>query len=344
MQGGKAVVSPRPTRCSTLVYGRPGHIKTPFVTTLPTWMQPVLMVNCDAGGESADSVFDNHKRMTTRADPETGLPPGLPTLEDPWNMILLNSPKLDSDTYTRWDWLTEVLTWPHWMERFGIRTLVFDGVTTIGKELLLGMAQTQMFVAKNRQGEVVGATPYIGKGVDTRLHVPDMGTYNATQNAMVALRTYMQAFPWNVIVVAHQTYRTEDSPQGKEIISGPDLPGRAIIQTWTAEWSQVIRMKETGNRMLQGEYCPRFVAQLVHDGMYPARTRSQPRPDDRATWECNYDHEKFWEWLFEHVGIPKMKPLGAYEGAPVGATYVPTLAVAAAAKGSAVLPGHKPKK
>lgn len=261
------------------------------MTTLPKDMWPLLLCNIDSGGESADSVYENHKVMTLNPR-EDGLPSAPPSHEDPWNMILV-SPPAGCDLVS---WLEGVITWPHWSD-LGIRSFVFDGWSTLGKSLLIATAASQQFVSDSKKGD---AAIGIGEG-ESKLYQPQPGDYGLVQNALSSFRQLMVARPWHVLTVAHEIFRVDNTDMGTKTFGGPNLPGRAISADFAAEWSQYIRLRSPLGNNEPGA----IEAQLMPTARFGARVRRTPGALEELgkAWPLEYNHTEFWSALMKGIGM-----------------------------------------
>ena len=260
-------------------------------------MWPVLFMNIDAGGENMDSIFDRHKVLPVLVD-QHGLPSGPPRADDPWNMIALTAP-IDGNI---WDWLMQVLTWPDWETVYGVRTIAFDGFSTVGKYILTMSAQSQQFVSDKKK-EAGSGTPSIGTIPEYKFYQPDRGDYGLAQSAISQLRMMMTSRQWNVVAAAHQSFRVETVDGASVKLAGPETPGKAIMQTFGAEWSQFIRTysaiphntTEGTQRILR--------AQLAENAMWPARVRKGPDVLEKQNWRMEFDHHRLWQYIIDQTGI-----------------------------------------
>ena len=294
---GLPILKPVPPRIIALAYGAPGTAKTPLITTLPKAMWPLLFINIDAGGENMDSVFDRHTKLPVLVD-GNNLPLGPPSEADPWNMVALTAP-VDGNI---WDWLVQVLTWPDWESKYGIRTVVFDGFSTAGKYILTLSAQSQQYVSDKKKEKGEG-TPSIGTTMDTKFFQPDRGDYGLAQGAVSQLRMMMTSRQWNVVAAAHQSFRTETVDNATVNLAGPETPGKAIMQTFGAEWSQFLRTYADIPFNQGGQTTTILRAQLAQSQTWPARVRKGPNVLDKQNWRMEYDHHRLWQYIIDQTGI-----------------------------------------
>lgn len=275
-------------------------------------MWPVLFINIDAGGENMDSIFERHKVLPLDVD-ESGLPTGPPSASDPWNMVALTAPVNGN----MWDWLVQVLTWPDWESRLGIRTVVFDGFSTLGKYILTLSAQTQQFTSAKAR-EAGGGTPSIGE--KEKFYQPSPGDYGLAQNSLSNVRAMMTAREWNVIAAAHQTLRVQEVDGQSTTLAGPSLPGTASMQDFGAEWSQFLRFYLGKPKVVNGDTHSMIRVQLAHQGYWPARVRKGPDLLDKPSWLLQYDHPEMWRYIAHETGVVFRhgEPLECYTDMPEG--------------------------
>jgi hypothetical protein len=264
-------------------------------------MWPVLNLSLDVGAH-LDSVYERHKVL-----PKDGLPTGPPDADDPWNMLCVEMPA-SGDI---WDWISGVLTFP-WVERFGIRTVVPDGLSTYLKTLLLAAAQSQMFVGE-RTKDKGGGTPFLGE--KRKLYNPDQGTYGLVQNAAVAIRQMLNQQKWHRIAVFHEEWRVEEG----EVLAGPQVIGKALLQSYGAEWAQIMRLRGRVGSKKGGVKTTIYEAMLEPHGKgWPGRARKTPEQVSQTVWPLDWEHHLFWRYLAQEIDIPLEAPLPCYADMPEG--------------------------
>ena len=113
----------------------------------------------------------------------------------------------------------------------------------------------------------------------------------------------MTARPWNVVAAAHQSWRVETVDGGTMTLAGPETPGKAIMQTFGAEWSQFIRTYTSIPLNKGGESQTVMRAQLAQSAMWPARVRKGPDVLDKGNWRMEFDHHRLWQYIVDQTGI-----------------------------------------
>lgn len=211
------------------------------------------------------------------ADPPADMLSSICPEDKPAVIPLEPRPEPDADGKVKYDPLKEAVACATWSWEPEVGVIIWDTLTTTGKELLAAVARTEQAPADSSDGRIT----FGKKGDPSYVVTPSRSDYGSGQGLIQHLLRHLFNQPRHLIVVCHQTMK---EPKTGPAFGGPDTIGSSMVEQLCGWFTSTLHMETRTRKVVEGaekKVRTDYIVRTQSHGIWVAgvRTPGDPMPD-----------------------------------------------------------------